>query len=92
MLKGLQRWIDAELWAEQLICLATGLTVAESWAAERVGLTALPEILPEPFDDVGVRRVGIDGLVAFKGATTACRPPISASGSRFVAAPAPSKS
>jgi hypothetical protein len=41
--------------------------VAESWAAERVGLTPLPEILPDPFDDVGVRRVGIDGLVAFEG-------------------------
>jgi hypothetical protein len=41
--------------------------VAESWAAECVRLTPLPEILPEPFDDVGVRRVGIDGLVAFEG-------------------------
>ena len=53
--------------AEQLICPATGLTVAESWAAECAHLTSLPEILPEPFDDVGVRRVGIDGLVAFEG-------------------------
>jgi transposase len=67
-LEDLQRWTDAELSArsEQLICPATGLSVAESWAAERVGLTPLPEILPEPFDDVGVRRVGIDGLVAFE--------------------------
>jgi hypothetical protein len=53
--------------AEQLICPATGLTVAESWAAECITLTPLPEILPEPFDDVGVRRVGIDGLVALEG-------------------------
>ena len=68
-LEDLQRWTDAELAAraEQLICPATGLTVAESWAAECVKLTPLPEILPEPFDDVGVRRVGIDGLVAFEG-------------------------
>ena len=68
-LEDLQRWTDAELSAraEQLICPATGLTVAESWAAECVKLTPLPEILPEPFDDVGVRRVGIDGLVAFEG-------------------------
>jgi hypothetical protein len=68
-LAHLQRWTDAQLAArsEQLICPATGLTVAESWAAERVRLTPLPEILPEPFDDVGVRRVGIDGLVAFEG-------------------------
>jgi transposase len=68
-LDDLQRWTDAQLTAraKQLICPATGLTVAESWAAERVGLTPLPEILPEPFDDVGVRRVGTDGLVAFEG-------------------------
>jgi hypothetical protein len=46
---------------------ATGLTVAESWAAERTKLTPLPEILPEPFDDVGLRQVGIDGLIAFEG-------------------------
>ena len=51
-------------------------------------MTPVPEILPEPFDDVGVRRVGIDGLVAFEGRQLACRSPMSASGSRFVAAPA----
>jgi hypothetical protein len=51
----------------QLICPSTGLTVAESWAAERLELTPLREILPEPFDDVGVRVVGIDCLVAFEG-------------------------
>jgi transposase len=68
-LEDLQRWTDAQLTAraDQLICPATGLTVAESWAAERAMLTPLPEILPEPFDDVGLRRVGIDGLVAFEG-------------------------
>ena len=41
--------------------------MAESWVAERPKLTPLPEILPEPFDDVGVRMVGIDCLVAFEG-------------------------
>jgi hypothetical protein len=41
--------------------------VAESWVAESPTLTPLPEILPEPFDDVGVRMVGIDCLVAFEG-------------------------
>ena len=68
-LADLRRWTDAELTARagRLICPATGLTVAESWAAECATLTPLPEILPEPFDDVGVRRVGIDGLVAFEG-------------------------
>jgi transposase len=68
-LEDLQRWTDAQLTAraDQLICPATGLTVAESWAAERAMLTPLPETLPEPFDDVGLRRVGIDGLIAFEG-------------------------
>jgi transposase len=68
-LEDLQCWTDAQLTAraDKLICPATGLTVAETWAAERPRLTPLPEILPEPFDDVGVRRVGIDGLIAFEG-------------------------
>jgi transposase len=68
-LADLQQWTDAQLAAraDKLICPATGLTVAESWAAERTKLTPLPEIVPEPFDDVGVRRVGIDGLIAFEG-------------------------
>jgi hypothetical protein len=68
-LADLQQWTDAQLTArsDRLICPATGLTVADSWAAERSRLTPLPEILPEPFDDVGVRTVGIDCLVAFEG-------------------------
>ena len=68
-LADLQRWTDAQLTAraDTLICPATGLTVAESWAVERTTLTPLPEILPEPFDDVGLRRVGLDGLIAFEG-------------------------
>jgi transposase len=68
-LADLQQWTDAQLAAraDKLICPATGLTVAESWAAERTKLTPLPEIMPEPFDDVGLRRVGIDSLIAFEG-------------------------
>ena len=68
-LEDLQQWTDAQLTARsnQLICPSTGLTVAESWVAERPKLTPLPEVLPEPFDDVGVRMVGIDCLVAFEG-------------------------
>lgn len=68
-LEELQQWTDAQLTArsDKLICPATGLTVAESWATERTRLTPLPEILPEPFDDVGVRTVGIDSLIAFEG-------------------------
>jgi transposase len=68
-LEELQRWTDAQLMAraDKLICPATGRTVAESWAAECAKLTPLPETLPEPFDNVGMRLVGIDGLVAFEG-------------------------
>jgi transposase len=68
-LADLQEWTDAQLTARsnRLICPATGLTVAESWAAERSRLTPLPAILPEPFDDVGIRTVGIDCLIAFEG-------------------------
>jgi hypothetical protein len=68
-LADLQEWTDAQLTARsnRLICPATGLTVAESWAAERSKLTPLPAILPEPFDDVAVRMVGIDCLIAFEG-------------------------
>jgi len=43
-LADLQQWTDAQLTArsDRLICPATGLTVAESWAAERSRLTPLP--------------------------------------------------
>jgi transposase len=52
--------------ATRRICPATGKTVHETWLEERRLLTPLPEILPEPFDVVVTRCVGIDCLVAFE--------------------------
>jgi DNA replication protein DnaC len=53
--------------AGERICPATGTSVAEAWASETLHLTRLPETLPEPFDVVALRVVGIDGLVSFEG-------------------------
>lgn len=53
--------------AARRICPATGKTVLETWREERRWLTPLPEIVPEPFDLVVTRRVGIDCLVSFEG-------------------------
>jgi transposase len=58
---------DDEQHAARHICPATGKTVLETWHDERRWLTPLPEIVPEPFDVVVTRRVGIDCLVAFEG-------------------------
>ena len=68
-LEELQRWTDAQLVerSARLICPASGRTVAETFAAEREKLTPLPETLPEPFDIVVLRSVGVDALVAFEG-------------------------
>ena len=68
-LEELQRWTDAQLVerSARLICPASGRTVSETFAAERERLTPLPETLPEPFDTVVLRRVGLDALVAFEG-------------------------
>ena len=68
-LAELQRWTDARLdaLAHERICPATGTSVAEAWANEKQCLTRLPETLPEPFDVVAVRVVGIDALVSFEG-------------------------
>jgi transposase len=68
-LAELQRWTDARLdaLAHERICPATGTSVAEAWASEKRYLTRLPETLPEPFDVVAVRVVGIDALVSFEG-------------------------
>jgi hypothetical protein len=68
-LEALQAWTDARLEerAGRLRCPATGTSVAEAWETERRLLTPLPETLPEPFDLVVRRPVGIDGLVAFEG-------------------------
>jgi transposase len=48
------------------ICPATGKSVCATWHDERRLLTPLPEILPEPFDVVVTRRVGIDCMVSFE--------------------------
>jgi hypothetical protein len=49
------------------ICPATGLTVAESWEAERPFLRPLPEPLPEPFDLVRTAPVHKDCTAHFEG-------------------------
>jgi transposase len=68
-LEALQAWTDAglEARADRLRCPATGTSVAEAWETERALLTPLPETLPEPFDIVVRRAVGVDCLVAFEG-------------------------
>jgi transposase len=67
-LAELQAWTDAKLAdrAAKLICPATGESVVDAWDKERILLTALPETLPEPFDIVVMRQVGVDALVAFE--------------------------
>jgi transposase len=52
--------------AARRVCPATGKTVNETWLEERRLLTPLPEILPEPFDVVVTRCVGIDCMVNFE--------------------------
>ena len=51
----------------RLRCPATGTSIAEAWERERCLLTPLPETLPEPFDVVVRRPVGLDCLVSFEG-------------------------
>jgi transposase len=53
--------------AERRRCPATGETVWASFLAEQPKLQRLPAPLPEPFDLVAQRRVGIDATVAFEG-------------------------
>jgi transposase len=67
-LAELQQWTDERYArrARQRQCPATGRSVWESWQAELPLLGALPETLPEPFELVQTRRVGIDALVAFE--------------------------
>ena len=68
-LEDLQAWTDARLEerAMHLRCPATGTSVAEAWEQERRLLTPLPETLPEPFDIVVRRPVGVDCMVSFEG-------------------------
>ena len=52
---------------QSLRCPATGTSIAEAWEQERRLLTPLPETLPEPFDIVVRRPVGIDCMISFEG-------------------------
>lgn len=52
--------------AHQRRCPATGSSVFEAFEAERPHLGILPS-LPEPFDLVATRRVGVDCTVSFEG-------------------------
>lgn len=67
-LEEIQQVRDAERLAEakRRRCPATGSSVWEAFEAERPHLGALPA-LPEPFDIVVERRVGIDCMVSFEG-------------------------
>jgi transposase len=68
-LEDLQAVTDARLKdrARRLRCPVTGTSIAEAWEQERRLLTPLPETLPEPFDIVLRRSVGIDCMVCFEG-------------------------
>jgi len=55
--------------AERRACPATGETVWTSFLAEQSRLQPLPVVLPEPFDLVAQRRVGLDATVSFEGRT-----------------------
>lgn len=68
-LEDLQAATDARLdeRAARLRCPATGTGIAEAWEEERRLLTRLPETLPEPFDVVVRRPVGVDCMVNFEG-------------------------
>jgi transposase len=72
-LEHLQEWTDAKLDAtsRRRICPPTGMSVHESWLAERPRLRPLPETLPEPFDVAVTRPVHKDCTVRFEGRTYA---------------------
>jgi hypothetical protein len=68
-LAGLQSWTDADRAdrARKRICPATGLSVADTWEAEKPFLRPLPAPLPEPFDLVRTAPVHKDCTVHFEG-------------------------
>jgi len=70
-LKALQAWTDEQVVAnaKRRTCPVTGESVLASYEAERRHLTPLPSPLPEPFDLVQRRRVGLDATVRFEGRT-----------------------
>ncbi|MEJ2337191.1 MAG: IS21 family transposase [Gemmatimonadales bacterium] len=67
----LQAWTDGEVArrAERRLCPVTGESVRRSYEAEKPYLGRLPMRLPEPFDLVQRRRVGLDATVRFEGRT-----------------------
>lgn len=68
-IEDLQTWTDAGLdeCAMRLRCPATGTSVTDAWEQERQLLTPLPETLPQTFDLVVRRPVGMDCMVSFEG-------------------------
>jgi transposase len=50
-----------------LTCPVTGTSIADAWEQERRLLTPLPAAMPEPFDVVVYRPVGVDCMVSFEG-------------------------
>ena len=68
-LTGLQAWTDADRAerARKRICPVTGLSVADTWEAEKPFLRSLPALLPEPFDLVRTAPVHKDCTVHFEG-------------------------
>ncbi len=70
-LADLQSQTDEQLLASdcERLCPATGLTVEQSWRAERSRLQPLPAVLPEPFDLAVTREVQRDCTVNFEGRT-----------------------
>jgi len=67
-LEQLQAWSDEKEVesARRRTCPATGTPVFDAWDAEKRSLSPLP-LLPEPFDLVATRPVGMDCMVAFEG-------------------------
>ncbi len=70
-LAALQAYTDQAVLesARRRTCPVTGASVWASYEAERRFLGPLPVSLPEPFDLVGQRRVGLDATVRFEGRT-----------------------
>ncbi len=70
-LAALQAYTDQAVLesARRRTCPVTGASVWASYEAERRFLGPLPVSLPEPFDLVQQRRVGLDATVRFEGRT-----------------------
>jgi transposase len=67
--EDLQRVTDERILvrAGGLICPQTGMSIRDSWHAEKAVLAPLPVTLPEPFDVQVSRIVSRDCLVSFEG-------------------------